>query len=172
MRTAYLDNNATTAVAPEVREAMEAYFTEEYFNPSSAYDRASPAAQAIKRGREVLARFGGWTPPAEAAASVPPAGAAGAPQTEAIPKELTQATILLGRQALRQVDPDYFPLAVASYALGGGSASRQRSNALGHRGAKAQPAGSAARSGGWPSMAVSRCRPSLMRGIELSSALV
>ncbi len=74
--------------------------------------------------REISARFGGWKPPAEAAASVPPAAAAGAPQTEAIPKELTQATILLGRQAIRQVDPDYFPLAVASYALGGGSASR------------------------------------------------
>jgi zinc protease len=31
---------------------------------------------------------------------------------------------MLGRQAVRQVDPDYFPLAVASYVLGGGSASR------------------------------------------------
>ena len=57
MRTVYLDNNATTAIAPEAREAMEAYFTAEYFNPSSAYDRASPAAQAIKRAREVVARF-------------------------------------------------------------------------------------------------------------------
>ena len=31
---------------------------------------------------------------------------------------------MLGRQAIRQIDPDYFPLAVASYVLGGGSASR------------------------------------------------
>ena len=31
---------------------------------------------------------------------------------------------MLGRQAIRQTDPDYFPLAVASYVLGGGSASR------------------------------------------------
>jgi cysteine desulfurase len=57
MRTVYLDNNATTAVASEVREAMEAYFTAEYFNPSSAYDRASPAAQGIKRARETVSRF-------------------------------------------------------------------------------------------------------------------
>ena len=57
MRTAYLDNNATTAVAPEVYAAMEPYFTGEYFNPSSAYDRASPAAQSIKRARETVARF-------------------------------------------------------------------------------------------------------------------
>ena len=31
---------------------------------------------------------------------------------------------MLGRQGIRQVHPDYFPLAVASYILGGGSASR------------------------------------------------
>jgi zinc protease len=74
--------------------------------------------------REVLARFGGWKAPADAPPAVPSATAAGAPQTEAIPKELTQATILFGRQAIRQTDPDYFPLAVASYVLGGGSASR------------------------------------------------
>jgi zinc protease len=30
----------------------------------------------------------------------------------------------LGRQAVRQSHPDYFPLAVASYVVGGGSASR------------------------------------------------
>ena len=38
--------------------------------------------------------------------------------------DLTQATILLGRPAIRQTDHDYFPLAVASYILGGGSVSR------------------------------------------------
>jgi cysteine desulfurase len=65
MGTVYLDNNATTAVAPEVVEAMQPYFTGEYFNPSSAYDRASPAAQAIKRGREVVARFLGDVDPSE-----------------------------------------------------------------------------------------------------------
>src|SRR5882672_3571019 len=74
--------------------------------------------------REVLARFGGWKPPAEPSASVPPAAAGGPPQSETIEKDLTQATILLGRQAIRQTDPGYFPLAVASYVLGGGSASR------------------------------------------------
>ena len=43
-------------------------------------------------------------------------------------------------------------------AKSGGAASRQRSKACGHRGAKEQPGGSAARSGGWPSIAVSRWR--------------
>ena len=74
--------------------------------------------------REVMARFGGWPRPAVPAATVAAAAPGPPPQSASIPKDLTQATILLGRQALRQTDPDYFPLVVASYVLGGGSASR------------------------------------------------
>lgn len=74
--------------------------------------------------REVVARFGGWPRPAVPAATVAAAAPGPPPQSASIPKDLTQATILLGRQALRQTDPDYFPLVVASYVLGGGSASR------------------------------------------------
>src|SRR5262249_4225893 len=33
-------------------------------------------------------------------------------------------TLMFGRRAVRQTDPDYFPLSVASYVLGGGSTSR------------------------------------------------
>jgi zinc protease len=74
--------------------------------------------------REVLARFGGWARPATSPPALPPPVTAVPPRAEVVTKELTQATIMLGRQAIRQVDPDYFPLAVASYVLGGGSASR------------------------------------------------
>ena len=74
--------------------------------------------------REITARFGGWKPPAQTAPSVSAVTPGPAPRSEAIEKDLTQATILLGRQAIRQTDPDYFPLTVASYVLGGGSASR------------------------------------------------
>ncbi len=74
--------------------------------------------------RQIAARFGGWKSPAEPPATVPPVAPGAAPRSEAIEKELTQATLLFGRQAIRQTDPDYFPLSVASYVLGGGSASR------------------------------------------------
>jgi zinc protease len=74
--------------------------------------------------REIEARFGAWKPPAEPPARVPPATPGGPPRDETVEKALTQATIVLGRQAIRQTDPDYFPLTVASYVLGGGSASR------------------------------------------------
>jgi len=74
--------------------------------------------------REIVARFGGWKAPPESPPTVPPATPGATPRSETIEKELTQATILFGRQAIRQTDPDYFPLTVASYVLGGGSASR------------------------------------------------
>ncbi len=44
----YLDNNATTRVAPEVFAAMQPFFTEFYGNPSSAH----ALGQAMKRGVE------------------------------------------------------------------------------------------------------------------------
>jgi zinc protease len=73
---------------------------------------------------EVLKRFGNWAKPTTPAPTVPMVTPAGAPKRETITKDLTQATLMLGRQAVRQTDPDYFALAVASYVLGGGSASR------------------------------------------------
>ena len=74
--------------------------------------------------REILARLGGWRRPAPAPPQVGAATPAPAPREETIRRELTQATIMFGRQAIRQTDPDYFPLVVASYVLGGGSTSR------------------------------------------------
>ena len=53
----YLDNNATTCVAPEVLEAMTPFLTTDYWNPSSAYEQARPAATAIARARESAAKF-------------------------------------------------------------------------------------------------------------------
>src|SRR5256885_542553 len=82
---------------------------------------AVPAAEAR---REVLGRFGSWARPASPLPGVPTASAGREPREEVIPRDLTQATIMFGRQAIRQTDPDYFALVVASYVLGGGSASR------------------------------------------------
>lgn len=55
--TIYLDNNATTSVAPEVVEAMLPYFGQYYFNPSSMYDAAKQPAAALKSARERIAQF-------------------------------------------------------------------------------------------------------------------
>lgn len=74
--------------------------------------------------REVAARLAGWSAPRDPAPRVPPAPAAPPVQTRTVRRELTQATVYLGRPVMRHDHPDYYPLRVASYILGGGSASR------------------------------------------------
>ena len=44
----YADNNATTAVAPEVAEAMQPFFGGANFNPSSKYEPALQEADEQK----------------------------------------------------------------------------------------------------------------------------
>lgn len=56
MKTVYVDNNATTAIAPEVLEVMQPYLTGDYFNPSSMYAAAKSSAEAIQQARETIAR--------------------------------------------------------------------------------------------------------------------
>lgn len=52
----YLDNAATTAMRPEVMEAMQPYFTENYFNPSSVYSAAGKVKKAVEEAREEIAK--------------------------------------------------------------------------------------------------------------------
>ena len=65
MKLVYLDNNATTKVAPEALEAMLPYLKDEYGNPSSIYDLAHKSNTAIKESREVIADFLGASDPKE-----------------------------------------------------------------------------------------------------------
>ena len=65
METIYVDNNATTRVAPEVFEVMVPYLTEEYFNPSSMYERARGVATALAESRATVARMLGGVDPDE-----------------------------------------------------------------------------------------------------------
>ena len=57
----YADNNATTAIAPDVYQAMTPFLTENYFNPSSMYEPARGAAAAITRARQEIAGYLGAT---------------------------------------------------------------------------------------------------------------
>lgn len=53
----YLDNAATTKVAPEVYEAMKPYFEEYYGNAASIYRFAGESRKAVEHAREVVANF-------------------------------------------------------------------------------------------------------------------
>lgn len=61
----YLDNNATTRVAPEVREAMLPYLAELYGNPSSAHTFGRQLRTSVERAREQVAELLGANDPSE-----------------------------------------------------------------------------------------------------------
>ncbi len=53
----YLDNNATTMVAPEVVETMLPFLTERYGNPSSMHDFGGDVEQDVERARNQVAKL-------------------------------------------------------------------------------------------------------------------
>ena len=62
MKTIYLDNNATTQVAPEVLEAMLPYFHELYGNPSSMHTFGGQVGRKLREAREQVAALLGASP--------------------------------------------------------------------------------------------------------------
>ncbi len=62
MKTVYMDNNATTKVAPEVLEVMRPYFSEFYGNPSSMHFFGGQVQRKVNEAREQVADFLGADP--------------------------------------------------------------------------------------------------------------
>ncbi len=58
----YLDHNATTPVAPEVKAAMMPYFSEDWGNPSSSYRFGAKVKAVIETAREQVAELLGASP--------------------------------------------------------------------------------------------------------------
>jgi len=57
MRRIYFDNAATTALEPEVLEAMMPYLTEKFGNPSSIYSYGRETKMAIEQARKTVAKL-------------------------------------------------------------------------------------------------------------------
>ncbi len=53
----YFDYNATTPAAPEVRQAIEPFWSNIYGNPSSLHTMGKEAAKALKQARKQIAQF-------------------------------------------------------------------------------------------------------------------
>ena len=58
----YVDNNATTSIAPEVRDAMLPYLGELYGNPSSMHTFGGKIKKDIENARGKIAELLGATP--------------------------------------------------------------------------------------------------------------
>ena len=57
MTLSYLDNNATTPIAPEVTEVMQPYFHKLFGNPSSSHVKGTELGDAIEQARRHVALF-------------------------------------------------------------------------------------------------------------------
>ena len=64
-RLCYLDNNATTRVAPEVVAEMLPFFTERYGNASSMHQFGGAVHSDVQKAREKVAAFLDAQTPAE-----------------------------------------------------------------------------------------------------------
>ncbi len=62
VRSVYLDNNATTALAPAALDAMLPYLTTEYANPSSASEAGASVKKALGDARVAVAKLLGASP--------------------------------------------------------------------------------------------------------------
>lgn len=60
-KVVYMDNNATTRVAPEVLETMLPYFSDLYGNPSSMHTFGGQVGDALKEARDQIADLVGAT---------------------------------------------------------------------------------------------------------------
>jgi len=54
-RYVYLDHSATTAIHPDVLDAMMPYLTDEYGNPNSLHRYGQRAQRAIEKARRQVA---------------------------------------------------------------------------------------------------------------------
>jgi zinc protease len=99
-------------------------FHQRHYRPDGANIVAVGDVTVAEIRRELGRRLAGWAAPPAPIGAVGQAPPVTAVEARKIARDLTQTTVLLGRPSIKQDDPDYFPLSVATYVLGGGSASR------------------------------------------------
>lgn len=111
------------SVGKLTRDQVAAFYRLHY-RPDGASIVAVGDVTTAEIRQALLQRLAGWTAPTTALPPIPRPTATVAAESRRVSRDLSQTTVVLGRPAIRQDDPDYFPLAVATYVLGGGSASR------------------------------------------------
>lgn len=95
-------------------------FHRTYYRPNNAIlavvgDLAAPEAR-----RALQSALGGWEKGPIPPLTVTPAPPVADKTVALIDKDLTQATIILGHLGIARADPDFYPITVMNYILGGG----------------------------------------------------
>ena len=114
----------TTASVGQLTREQVVAFHRAHYRPDAATVAVVGDVSREEAQQGIVARLGGWTRPAGPLPAIVLASTRPPVVSRAMTRDLTQATVMLGGPAVRQDHPDYFPLLVATQALGGGSSSR------------------------------------------------
>lgn len=90
------------------------YYTADQAVVAIIGDLARPAAEAL--AEQLTAEL----PRATATPSIPPVSSLTGAETRVIPHAASQSHLMMGMPGIKRDDPDYFPLFVGNYVLGGG----------------------------------------------------
>jgi zinc protease len=108
-----------TTVPLLTREEVVA-FHRTYYRPNNAILALVGDLGSREARRAVKAALGGWEKKTLPPLLVPPAPPIAEKTVSLIEKDLTQATIVLGHLGIARNDPDFYPVTVMNYILGGG----------------------------------------------------
>ena len=111
------------SLARLTREDVAAFYAATY-RPETTIVAVVGDVTVAEIRAELTARLGSWAVPRPGPSAPNAAPLGSPPRTEMVPRDLTQATVLLGQATVTRTHPDHYPLVVASYILGGGSSSR------------------------------------------------
>jgi zinc protease len=107
--------NAINAIE---REALQAFYQQYYSAKSTVIALMGDMTRA--QAESIAEQLSGGLPQTPAVKELPPVSLPEASIKQVIPHPASQAHILMGYPGIKRSDPDYFPLYVGNYILGGG----------------------------------------------------
>jgi zinc protease len=107
------------SLAKITRADVQAFYTREYLPNRTVLAIVGDVTVEEARGL-VEQYFGTWKPGTAAARKAGSPAPIAKPVTRFIEKDLTQATIIVGHMGISRTNPDFYPVLVMNYILGGG----------------------------------------------------
>jgi zinc protease len=107
------------SLATITRADVQAFHAREYLPNQTILTIVGDVTVEEARGL-VEQHFGAWQPSDTATSRTGHPAPLAKPVTKIIEKDLTQATIILGHEGISRTNPDFYPVLVMNYILGGG----------------------------------------------------
>ena len=114
-----LDQNGEISTVQSLTVAQLRQFYQTYYTAKSAVI-AIMGDLSSAEAKQIAERLSAGLPQGPAVAAIPPVTALNMPTVKKLPHPAMQAHILLGQPGNMRGDPDFFPLYVGNYILGGG----------------------------------------------------